>query len=187
MNSLKSTCGKWVYGMADVEFSFEDNTVKVLKATDDAIEAALLEAAAEIVSQTARNTRVDTGQLKGSWQANVNKTADGYEAVIGSPLENAIWEEFGTGEHALPEGGGGRKGYWVFVKGSSDSENSKSNGGKSYSLKEAKRVMAILRSKGLDAYYTNGKKPRRALWKAFNKTKPKIIKHFQDSFGAKFK
>ena len=170
--------------MADIEFSFEDNTVKVLKATDDAIEAALLEAAAEIVSQTARNTRVDTGQLKGSWQANVKKTANGYEAVIGSPLENAIWEEFGTGEHALPEGGGGRKGgYWVFVKGA---DGKSSHTGKTYTLKEAKRVMAIMRSKGLDAYYTNGKKPKRAFWKAFNKTKSKIIKHFQNSFGAKF-
>lgn len=93
--------------MADVEFSFEENTVKILKVTEDSIEAALLEAAAEIVSQTAQNTRVDTGQLKGSWKANVSKTANGYEAVIGSPLENAIWEEFGTGEQSIT--GKGRK------------------------------------------------------------------------------
>lgn len=98
--------------MADVEFSFEDNTVKILKMTEDAIEAALLEAAAEIVSQTAMNTRVKTGQLKGSWKANVSQTSDGYEAVIGSPLENAIWEELGTGEHALNKDG--RKGSWVY-------------------------------------------------------------------------
>ena len=173
--------------MADVEFIFEDNMAKVLKATDDAIEAALLEAAAELVSQTARNTRVDTGELKGSWKANVSQTSDGYEAVIGSPLENAIWEEFGTGEHCLPESGkSGRKGYWVFVKGASASENSHSNGGKAYSLKEAKQVMAILRSKGLEAYYTNGKKPSRAFWKAFTQTKPKIEKHFQETFAVKF-
>lgn len=93
--------------MADI--IFKDNRVQILKKTEDAIEATLLECAAEIVSQTARNTRVDTGHLKGSWQANVEKTAEGYEAVIGSPLENAIWEEFGTGEQAI--NGNGRKGW----------------------------------------------------------------------------
>lgn len=31
------------------------------------------------------------------------------EAVIGSPLENALWEEFGTGEHSI--NGNGRKGW----------------------------------------------------------------------------
>ena len=107
MSSLKSTCGKRVLGVADI--IFKDNRVQILKKTEGAIEATLLECAAEIVSQTARNTRVDTGDLKGSWQANVEKTADGYEAVIGSPLENAIWEEFGTGEQSI--NGKGRKGW----------------------------------------------------------------------------
>ena len=96
----------------DIEFSFEDNTVKVKKIASDAIEAALLEAAAEIVSQTARNTRVDTGKTKGSWAADVSQTDEGYTATIGSPEENAIWEEFGTGEYALH--GDGRKGGWGY-------------------------------------------------------------------------
>lgn len=97
--------------MADV--IFEDNTAKVMRAFNDAIDAALLEASAEIVSQTARNTRVDTGELKSSWKANVSEVAGGYEAVIGSTLENAIWEEFGTGEYAL--NGDGRKGGWGYT------------------------------------------------------------------------
>lgn len=96
--------------MADV--IFKDDTAKVLRACNNAIDAALLEASAEIVSQTARNTRVDTGELKSSWRANVSEVANGYEAVIGSPLENAIWEEFGTGEYAL--NGDGRKGGWGY-------------------------------------------------------------------------
>ena len=33
--------------------------------------------------------------------------------TVGSPLENAIWEEFGTGEYALY--GNGRKGGWYYV------------------------------------------------------------------------
>ena len=98
--------------MAKSEVEFIDNKVKVIDRTENAIEAALLECAAEIVSQTARNTRVDTGQLKSSWKANVDQSGDGFEAVIGSPLENAIWEEFGTGEHALE--GNGRKGGWFY-------------------------------------------------------------------------
>ena len=113
MNILKSICGKWVRGMAhDVQFIFEDNTVEIKKIASDAIEAALLEAAAEIVSQTARNTRVKTGKTKGSWAADVRQTSDGYKATIGSPEENAIWEEFGTGDYAL--NGDGRKGGWAY-------------------------------------------------------------------------
>jgi len=97
----------------DIEFSFEDNTIVVNRAMETAIEAALLEAAGELVSQTARNTRVDTGKTKGSWAADVRATSTGYEAKIGSPEQNAIWEEFGTGEHAL--GGNGRKGGWAYT------------------------------------------------------------------------
>lgn len=91
---------------------FEDNTLKVIDETENIIEATLLECAAELVSAVARNTRVDTGQLKNSWRSNVSKESDVYEAVIGSPLENAIWEEFGTGEYALK--GNGRKGGWFY-------------------------------------------------------------------------
>lgn len=96
--------------MADIEFSFEDNSVKINKMIDDAIGNFLIEASAEIVSQTARNTRVKTGQLKGSWQANVDEKEG--VATIGSPLENSIWEEFGTGVYAL--NGDGRKTAWRY-------------------------------------------------------------------------
>lgn len=94
--------------MADIEFV--DNRVQVNRALDDAIGAFLLEASAEIVSAAARGPRVDSGQLKGSWKANVNESKG--EAVIGSELENAIWEEFGTGEYAAK--GDGRKGGWSY-------------------------------------------------------------------------
>lgn len=93
--------------MAKGEVKFIDNTMEVINNTENAIEKALLECAAELVSQTAKNTRVDTSQLKNSWKANVDQKGEGFEAVIGSPLENAIWEEFGTGQHAL--NGNGRK------------------------------------------------------------------------------
>lgn len=56
------------------------------------------------------NSRVASGQLKGSWNHQVNESAK--EAKVGSPLENAIWEEFGTGEYAAH--GDGRKGGWSY-------------------------------------------------------------------------
>ena len=98
--------------MADIEFDFKDNSIKVKRAMHDAMDGILLEVSAELVSQTARNTAVDTGQLKGSWAANVTQKDGEYIATIGSPLENAIWEEFGTGEYALNHDG--RKGGWAY-------------------------------------------------------------------------
>lgn len=104
--------------MADIQFNFKDHRVEVKRAMTDAMDGVLLEVSAELVSQTARNTAVDTGQLKGSWAANVTKDGEKYTAIIGSPLENAIWEEFGTGEYALK--GNGRKGGWFYVDAKGD-------------------------------------------------------------------
>lgn len=89
---------------------FQDNRVKVKEALNDDCISWLYEAAGELQSETARNTRVDTGQLAGSWSYNVDENKG--EAVIGSPLQNAIWEEFGTGQYAL--NGNGRKTAWAY-------------------------------------------------------------------------
>lgn len=90
---------------------FEDNRIKVKKAIGEKAVAFLLEAVAELQSQTARNSRVDTGQTKGSWETHVDEAT--LAAMVGSALENAIWEEFGTGEYAL--NGDGRKTPWVYT------------------------------------------------------------------------
>lgn len=95
--------------MAGVEF--EDFSIQVKKAIEEKALKFLEEAASEVESQARRNSRVDTGQLKGSWTHVVDESAQ--KATIGSPLENAIWEEFGTGEYALH--GDGRKGGWCYV------------------------------------------------------------------------
>lgn len=132
--------------MANV--TFKDNSVKVKDAIAEAAIAYLYEAGGEMAAQTARNSRVDTGQTKGSWDYSVNE--DELESQVGSPLENAIWEEFGTGEHALK--GNGRKGGWF------------------YTDKDGK------------GHFTRGKKPNRALWKAFQSLKPKLIKRAESIF-----
>ena len=95
--------------MADV--IFEDYTIKCQGAMDDKINAVLEECAGELESQVKRNTRVDTGKTKNSFRHHVDDAS--HTATIGSDYENAIWEEFGTGEYALE--GNGRKGGWFYV------------------------------------------------------------------------
>ena len=94
--------------MADVKF--EDFTFQVVNAIDDGINAVLEECAGELESQVKRNSRVDTGKTKSSFQHKVVESE--HTAYIGSNDENAIYEEFGTGEYALK--GNGRKGGWVY-------------------------------------------------------------------------
>ena len=89
---------------------FDDFSMQVKAALEEAAVQFLYEAAGELASQTARNSPVDTGQLKNSWQYKVDENK--LEATIGSPLENAIWNEYGTGEYALE--GNGRKGGWSY-------------------------------------------------------------------------
>ena len=90
---------------------FEDYKIEVQNAINDKILAVLEECAGEVESQTKRNSRVKTGKTKNSFQHKVIDSE--YTAYIGSNEENAIWEEFGTGEHALK--GNGRKGGWFYV------------------------------------------------------------------------
>ena len=125
---------------------FENNTIKIQDDLKEKSIAFLYEAGGELLSQVQRNTRTDTGQLKNSWKLVVDERE--MKAVVGSPLENAIWEEYGTGEYAL--NGDGRKSPWVYkdVKG--------------------------------DWHKTSGKKPSRALFKAINSIKPKILNRLQN-------
>ena len=88
---------------------FYDFTAEVEDAINESIDGVLEECAGELESQAKRNSRVKTGKTKNSFQHMVqDKTA-----YIGSNYENAIWEEFGTGEFALK--GNGRKGGWTYV------------------------------------------------------------------------
>lgn len=94
--------------MANVRF--EDNSIQVKGAIKKVCLNWLEEATAEIESQTKRNTRVKTGQTKGSFDHIVNEST--MEGAVGSNYENAIWEEFGTGIYA--ENGDGRKTPWYY-------------------------------------------------------------------------
>ena len=89
---------------------FIDNSIAVKNAIREASIKWLHEAAGEIQGQAMRNTRVDSGDTKQSWQYKVDESA--LKATIGSNLQNAIWEEFGTGQYALH--GDGRKTPWSY-------------------------------------------------------------------------
>lgn len=159
---------------------FEDYSVNVKDALRECAISFLHEVGGELRSRAERNSDPyrKTGQTADSYEYKVD---EGQLAVhVGSNYENAIWEEFGTGVHAL--NGDGRKGWWVYVEGSSTSGSSKN--GKSYSsASQAKKACAFLRSKGLNAHYTNGKKPRRILYKAFESFKSRIIARAKEVFG----
>lgn len=97
----------WV---VDVGVKFTNNSIKVKTALKEAGVAWLHEACGEIEAQTKRNSKVLTGKTKGSYQYRVDE--DSLEGVVGSDSQNAIWEEFGTGEYAI--NGDGRKGGWFY-------------------------------------------------------------------------
>lgn len=90
---------------------FTNNGAKVKATLTDAMIAYLYEAGGELSSQTSKNTRRgNTGQTAGAWNYVVDESKG--ETTVGNPLENSIWEEFGTGEYAVH--GDGRKGGWTY-------------------------------------------------------------------------
>ena len=90
---------------------FEDNSVKVINAINEAVSNALEEVGGEMESQVKRYTKVKTGKTKASWTHQVDE--HNKVVYIGSNYENAIWEEFGTGIYA--QNGNGRKDVpWVY-------------------------------------------------------------------------
>lgn len=105
-----------------------------------------------------------TGNLRNSIS---HKVVSNEKAVyVGSNVEYAAYVELGTGIYHP----GGRKGWWVYVDGSTPS--GKTGGGKTYTYEQAKQVVAILRSKGLDAHMTQGRKAQPYL-------KPAVADHAQ--------
>lgn len=142
---------------------FVDLSIKVKNALSNSINKILEESASVIESQAKDNTVVDKSQLKNSWSHVVDESKQ--EAVVGSPLENAIWEEFGTGEYALKHNGRSKP-WYVPVEGYTGKKKPSYNG----------KVVIVYGKNGKAYYKTNGKKPRRALHNAFETKKTAIIK-----------
>lgn len=165
----------------DGKVKFKDFSFAVKAALNDTTIAWLYETANEITAQAQRNCAMedDAGkQLKGSY-ANTVEESEGI-ASIGTPLEAGYWEEFGTGEYADSAKNGGKKGrqgWWVYVKGQAPRATKSQT---YHSREEAEAVAASMRSEGLDAYATNGRKPNYTLEKAFEATKEPAIARLKE-------
>lgn len=142
---------------------FTDNTAKIKDMLKKNTIKWLYEAGGEIQSQTQRNSRVDNGETKGSYKYVVDE--NNLSVSVGSDLENAIWEEFGTGEYALH--GDGRKGGWYIPE-------------EKLSAKAKSHMQKVIGKDGKVYYHTYGKKPNRPLQKAYNTSKDKLIRRFAE-------
>lgn len=152
--------------------AFEDNRNQVKQALSRAVEAYLEEAGGELQAQTVKNSRTDFGQTKGSYQYAVDPSEGA--CYVGGQLENAIWEEFGTGDYAIQ---GGRKTPWyVPVEGYKGTKKPTFQG----------KVVVVYGKNGKAYYKTNGKKPNRPLQKAFDANKEKLIKRLGDILNDAF-
>lgn len=141
------------------------------KMADVNIEAALSECGT-IIEETAKELcPVDSGQLQGSIHKQPVKYEDGQAYVeVSTNVSYAPYVEYGTGVFNHGDGL-----YWVFVKGSpSQGETSH----KRYTLEKAKQIVAMMRSEGLDAYYTNGQPPQPYMVPALNNNARQFEKVF---------
>lgn len=146
---------------------FYDFSVEVKDALDDTIKAWIIETAGEVASKAKRGCVMedDKGkQLKNSYAWKTEN--DGKKANVGSPLESAYWEEWGTGEYAAH--GDGRKGWWIYTPG----QISVGDGATYETQEEAERMAAYIRARyNKQAIVTNGRMPNYTLEKAFEQTK----------------
>ena len=133
--------------------------------------AFLHEAAGALVSQTQRNTavgKVSGGKTKSEWTYQVDESK--LEAAIGNPMENAIWEEFGTGEYAL--NGDGRKGKWYIPIGNAEGQISQN-------VVDAYGMKVVHGKGGVDYVETSGKRAKRPFYTAYLAKKNAIQKRLE--------
>ncbi len=149
----------------EIKIEIQDNTEEFKKEFGEKLKTAL-----EAVGMQAEGNakleienlprRVDTGLLRNSVTHKVKN--DENAVYIGSNTYYAVYVHEGTGKYAT--NGGTGDGWWVYVKGSTSSKISAH--GKRYTEAQARRVVAFLKSKGLDAHMTQGMKPNRFLTNA---------------------
>lgn len=149
--------------MEQIKFEFKDNSKEVSGKLRNLLGAFLYEAIGELEASVKRLSRTDTGRTKGTWKTVVDEGK--MEAIIGTNDENAIWEEYGTGEYAL--NGDGRKTPWyVPVEGYRGKKKPSYNG----------KVTIVRNKSGKMFYKTNGKQPNRTLQRAFAAKRSAIVK-----------
>lgn len=147
--------------MSEVEF--ENNILAVKAALDRTAERFLKEAGQVLEAQAVQNTVVDSTHTRESWGHCVNTSEN--SVTIGNTEQNAVWEEYGTGDYAFE--GDGRKTAWYVPAELCTGKKKPSFNGK---------VIIVYGKNGKAYYKTNGKKPRRMLHNAYHTKKSGLIR-----------
>ena len=155
-----------------MDFKFEDNSIQVCDAIASAGQQWLDDSTRLVLNQTIRNQRVDTGRTKTSWK----RTVSGNKGLVGSEMENAIWEEYGTGAHS--DNGQGRKTPWYVPKADFKGHHPPTYKGK---------VVVVFGKGGKEYFKTDGKTPNRALRNAKDSCLETIRQRLKDTVGGKLK
>lgn len=160
-------------GINDILKRFETvgDTKKVAAAIKDA--CLLVEREAKIKAPKGGGGDSGGENLRGSITSEYN----GLTGKVYSPLEYAPYVEYGTGKFA--EGGRGRQETpWVYV---TNSAKKKGTGRKDYTEETAQEAVEYLKSKGLDAHWTHGQRPRPFLNPALNENREEILRMIQEA------
>ena len=165
--------------MAEVEFKGLDKIIaKLDKMQDTSTIVSAMQDACDLVEGAAKyKAPKDTGALKRSITNRIEVIGNEVSGIVFTPLEYAPYQEYGTGLFA--ENGNGTSGYWVYV-GDKDYDPNRKKSGKRYTLQEAKQIVAIMRSKGLKAYYTNGMHPQPFMRPALKENEQNIKKKLKE-------
>ena len=165
--------------MAKVEFKGLDKIIaKLDKMQDTSTIVSAMQDACDLVEGAAKyKAPKDTGALKRSITNRIEVIGNEVDGIVFTPVEYAPYIEYGTGLYA--ENGNGTSGYWVYV-GDKDYDPNRKKSGKRYTLQEAKQIVAIMRSKGLEAYYTNGMHPQPFMRPALKENEQNIKKKLKE-------
>ena len=165
--------------MAEVRFEGLDKIIaKLDKMQDTSTIVSAMQDACDLVEGAAKyKAPKDTGALKRSITNRIEVIGNEVDGIVFTPLEYAPYIEYGTGIYA--ENGNGTSGYWVYV-GDKDYDPNRKKSGKRYTLQEAKQIVAIMRSKGLEAYYTNGMHPQPFMRPALKENEQNIKKKLKE-------
>lgn len=141
-----------------IEIHIEDHSNEILRDLQRNMNRALEEIGLQAQKYAIMKTPTDTGNLKNSISHLVKEDS----VYIGTNVEYGIYVELGTGRYA--SNGKGRPGWWVYVKDSMGGGVKHASAmRKIYTEAEARKIVAILRKKGLDAHMTQGIKPHHML------------------------
>ena len=158
-------------------FNLVDNSALVLNALQSQVEAALEAVGQQAETHAKQNLTAsgkrDSGNLVNSIAHEVRPSEDA--VYVGSNVEYAKYVEYGTGIYG--ENGGTGSGWWVYVTGGTGLKYKIKGAvrrvfgirGKRYTRERAAQIVAILRSKGLDAHMTQGQRPTHFLRDAIQK------------------